>query len=205
MSSSSSDSSSSGSSSSSSGDSLSPGHLRHLEVLERGSPSVETKRRNSRVLPRPDSARDQSSEQITSVPDGFFFDPLARTPPRSPVRQQTEVPHLIDEELTPPPLVRRVHVEKTPTPPEAGRARRAKKPRQINSFASSTSRFDDGLGSTQDISGVGEPLEIIEPDPGQLPWHCLQDTFVFTRQLSPRRACGSPFLGFWSLITRGEG
>ncbi|CAN8325804.1 unnamed protein product [Cochlearia groenlandica] len=159
MSSSSSDSSSSGSSSVSSGDSLSPEHLRRLEALERGSPSAEMSRENSRLLPRPDSARDRSSEQVTSGPGGFVIDPMARTPPR----ERIEVPHLIDEEITPPPLVRRDNAEGTRTSPKAG-AKRPKRPRRINSFASSTSRFDDGLGSIQDISGAGEPLEIIEPE-----------------------------------------
>ncbi|CAN8308641.1 unnamed protein product [Cochlearia groenlandica] len=76
------------------------------------------------------------SQYVTLVPGGFIYDPMARTPPR----ERIEVPHLIDEEITPPPLVRRANAGRTQASPEAGRAKRPKKPRRINSFASSTSR-----------------------------------------------------------------
>ncbi|CAN8320171.1 unnamed protein product [Cochlearia groenlandica] len=117
---------------------------------------------NSRLLPRSDSPRDQFAEQFTSIPGGFMFDPSTHISSQSPVRQQIEIPSLLDEEFTPPPQVQLVP-DNDLTPPEVGRTRQTrkpKKPRQINSFSSSMSIFDEGLDAIQDISGAGEPLWI---------------------------------------------
>ncbi|CAN8270231.1 unnamed protein product [Cochlearia groenlandica] len=142
-------SSSDSSSSSSSGSSLSSNTER---VLERGASGVEANRDQSRLLPRADSARDSSGGGFVAVPGGFAFDPSAQMPQIS-VRTQIEVPSLIDEEITPPPRVRSTS-ENRSSLPGSRRARQPKKPRQINSFASSESRFGDGLDSIQGLSGA---------------------------------------------------
>ncbi|CAN8272467.1 unnamed protein product [Cochlearia groenlandica] len=132
-------SSSNSSSSSSSGSSLSSNTER---VLERGASGNEANQGNSRQLPRSDSARDTSG--VIPVSGGFMFDPSAQMPQTS-VRHQIEVPSLIDEEITPPPRVRSSPGNRSSFPGYRRARRRPKKPRQINSFSSSTSRFDDAF------------------------------------------------------------
>ncbi|CAN8242654.1 unnamed protein product [Cochlearia groenlandica] len=165
-------SSSSDSSSSSSGSSLSSNTER---VLERGASGNEANQGNSRLFPRSDSARDTSSGGFIPVSGGFMFDPSSQIP-QTPVRQQIEVPSLVDEDFTPPPRVQRVPSDRSaPSNPRRVR-RQPKKTRQINSYASSESRFGDGLDSIQGVSGARDMLDIVEPQPGQMPWHCPSGT-----------------------------
>ncbi|CAN8242606.1 unnamed protein product [Cochlearia groenlandica] len=129
---------------------------------------------------------------------------LFRQPNRSAPRNcAIEVHSLRDEEFTPPPQAQQIPEEASLTPPDVGRAKKTKKPRQINSFTSSTSRFDDGLGRIQDVFGTLEPLEILEPQPGQMPWDCPSGHFAYMSRCLPRRGCGSLCLGFWSPTAKG--
>ncbi|CAN8289354.1 unnamed protein product [Cochlearia groenlandica] len=195
------------SSSSSSGSSLSSNTLRHLE---RGASGTEVNQGNSRLLPRSDSARDHSGEGFVPVSGGFMFDPSTQMP-QTPVRQKTEVPSLVEEEITPPPLVRPVLDNRSALPnPELTscwifwRARRQpKKPRHVNSFTSSASRFGDGLDNIQALSGAHELLDILEPQPGKCLGIALRVLSVYMSRRSPKQAFGFPFPDFWLLIANG--